>query len=162
MNLIAKQYVKGTYGFVTTNNQFRILNELGFPYGKKSAIVRIPTLILKSNNKLVYARFLRGLFDTDGCLHFKNRRTGKNYSEFKKKYNYYPTIQITSISKPLIEDVEFILNKLGIKYFVYGAQPKDKRDSYKYVIIISGKERILKWMNLIGIKNSGKYTRYLV
>jgi len=92
LNITGKFYVKGTYGFVTTNPNFRILNDLGFPYGKKSLVVQAPRVILESNNKLLYVRFLRGLFDTDGCIHFKNRKTGKNYCDFKRKYNYYPII----------------------------------------------------------------------
>jgi len=162
LNLKGKRYVKGTYGFVTTNNKFKIFNELGFPFGKKSAIVQVPKIILGSKDKILYSKFLRGLFDTDGCLHFINRKTGKNYSMFKKKYHYYPVIRLTSISKPLMENVSFMLKAFEIKHFIHGFQPKDLRDSYKYVIIVSGRDRLSKWMSFIGIKNPVKLTRYLI
>lgn len=161
LNLKARTYSKGTYGFVITNNQFKIFNELDFPYGKKSKIVRIPDLILKSKNKILYARFLRGLFDTDGNLYFKNRKN-QPYTEFKRKHNYYPIISITTISKLLSKDISFILEKLRIKHYIFGFQPKDERDSYKYRIMISGTHRLKKWMKLVGIKNPVKLTRYLI
>ncbi len=55
-----------------------------------------------------------------------------------------------------------MLNKLNIKYSLYGYQPKDVRDRYKYVIYISGTEMLERWMDLIGTKNPVKLTRYLV
>ena len=162
LNLKARTYSKGTYGFVTTNNQFKLFNELDFPYGKKSEIVRVPNLILKSKNKRLYARFLRGLFDTDGCLYFQNRKTGRNYSKFKRKHNYYPIISLTSVSKLLMENISFMLKELGLKHFTYEHQPKNLRDSYRYMVIISGVKRLRRWMRLIGIKNPVKFTRYLI
>ncbi|MAH03768.1 hypothetical protein CMI39_03210 [Candidatus Pacearchaeota archaeon] len=165
LNLKGKFYTKGTYGFVSTNTQFHILNKLDFPFGKKSLIVRVPKLILRSKDKLIYSMFLRGLLDTDGHIGFQNRRTLKNYSFFKRNYNYYPLICIGTVSQKLSEGVCFMLNELEIGHFVYNFQPKKtkyRNNSYRYMIIISGVERLLKWMNLIGSKNSVKFSRYLV
>ena len=55
-----------------------------------------------------------------------------------------------------------MLKELGLKHFTYGHQPKNLRDSYRYVITISGVKRLQKWMKLIGIKNPVKFTRYLI
>lgn len=162
LNIKGKTYVKGTYGFVTTNKQFCIFNELGFPYGKKSTIVQVPKKILESKNKILCRRFLRGLFDTDGCLHFINRKSTKNYGEFKRRHNYYPRILIVTVSKLLAKEVSFMLEILGIKNSVFGHQPKNNRDSYRYTIAISGVQGLNKWMNLIGIKNPVKLTRYFI
>lgn len=163
LNLKGREFSRGTYGLVIYSKKIaKFFNELGFPFGKKSLIVQVPKQIIESGNKILYGRFLRGLFDTDGGLYFRNRRTGKNYSKFKRKYNYYPLINISTVSKSLSKDVSFILDYFKIKYFVYEFQPKNIRDSYKYVITISGVSRLKKWMEFVGIKNSVKYTRYLV
>ena len=58
INLRGKVYVKGTYGFVTTNDGFKIFNFLGFPYGKKSKIVEVPKLILNNKDKIFYQKLL--------------------------------------------------------------------------------------------------------
>jgi len=163
LNIKGRYFSRGSYGFVIYNKKVaQLLNELGFPFGNKSKIVEVPKQILESNEKILYTRFLRGLFDTDGCLYFQNRKTGKNYTEFKRKHNYYPIISLTSVSKLLMESIGFMLKELGLKHFAYGHQPKNLRDSYRYVIIISGVKRLQRWMELIGIKNSVKLTRYLV
>lgn len=41
---------------------------LNFPIGKKESIVQIPKLIFHSGDKDVVVSYLRGLFDTDGCV----------------------------------------------------------------------------------------------
>lgn len=162
VSLKAKKYVKGTYGIITSNRKIvKTLNWAGFPFGKKSLIVKIPKIILESNNLILYASFLRGLLDTDGHIGFKRKVSGK-YCEFKRTRHYYPCINISSVSKKLIEDVGFILNKLGVNHFIHGYKPKNPRDKYKYTIHINGVERLEKWMGLIGSKNSVKYSRYLI
>jgi hypothetical protein len=162
IKLVAKRYVKGTYGIITGNRKIvETLNKLGFPFGKKSLIVRVPKLILNSNDNLVYTRFLRGLLDTDGHIGFIKRASGK-YCEFKMNFNYYPCITLTTISKNLSKDISFILNKLKINHLIYGTQPKNLRDSYVYRIYINGVERLEKWMELIGSKNQVKHSRYLI
>jgi hypothetical protein len=160
LNLVAKQYVKGTYGFVTTNNKFRILNKLGFSYGKKSLTVFVPQPILLSNNVTLYSRFLRGLFDTDGNLSF--RKSYGKYTNFKIQFHHYPIIRLTTISPKLSEGVSFMLNKLEINHFLYVHYPKKDNESPAYIIIISGVERVNRWMDLVGSKNSVKFSRYLV
>ncbi|MBU0958849.1 MAG: hypothetical protein KKB31_02770 [Nanoarchaeota archaeon] len=156
-------YVKGTYGFVTTNSNFKIFNEFGFPYGKKSLIVQVPKLILDGKNKELSCRFLRGLFDTDGGIYFTSRRTLKNYLKFKRRLNYYPLIRFTTVSRALSEQIVFLLRKLGFdKVNVHSFQPKDRKDNYKFVVYMSGREALERFFNEIGSKNPVKLTRYLV
>jgi hypothetical protein len=162
LNMIGRFFSRGTYGFVNYQKEVRdVFLEAGFPSGKKSQIVKTPDCILNREDKKLYARFLRGYFDTDGCLYFKSRRSEK-CCDFKKKFNYYPILSMSSTSKKLIENVGFMLDKLGIVFFYYGYQPKNKRDNYKHMITISGPERLEKWMKIIGTKNRVKLTRYLV
>lgn len=161
LSLKGREFSRGTYGFVLYNREIaEFFNWLGFPFGKKSLIVTVPKFILESKNKLFYARFLRGLFDTDGNLGF--RKSYGKYKEFKVKHNHYPVITITTTSKNLFHEISFLLDYLEIKHFKYGYQPKDPRDSYKYRIIISGVERLNKWMDLIGMKNSVKFSRFKI
>jgi hypothetical protein len=143
-------FSRGTYGFITHKRVVRkILKEFGFPSGKKSKDLRVPEIILNSENEIFYTRFLRGLLDTDGHI------------GFQKKYGKY-NIQLTTISKKFAKDIALMLNKLKIKYFIHGHQPKDPRDNHKYRIILSGIKRLEKWMSKIGSRNPVKFTRYLI
>lgn len=160
LKLKGKAYSKGSYGFVTTNSKFKILNDLGFPFGKKSAVVKTPRVILKSKDKLIYARFLRGLLDTDGHIGF--RKCYGKYKHFKAHYHNYPFISLTTISLKLAEDISFMLKELGINHFVSRYYPKKLNEKITYRIIINGVERLNLWMNLIGSENSVKFSRYLV
>lgn len=84
LNLKGREFSRGSYGVVIYSKKIaHFFNALGFPYGEKSTVVEIPKKILNSKNKVFYSRFLRGLFDTDGNLYFKNRKTLNGYSEFK-------------------------------------------------------------------------------
>src|SRR3989338_4691735 len=55
----------------------------GFRPGTKTYTVKIPEYVKKSSHSIKLA-FLRGLFDTDGCLRFDKNHT---------KNNYYPKIK---------------------------------------------------------------------
>lgn len=77
--------------------------------GKKINI-GLPEVI---NSKSLKKRFLRGLFDTDGSIYFC-----KSYSDCDSvytKFHYRPKIRISTISKKLMEEVNLIMNTLGIK-----------------------------------------------
>jgi len=160
LNLVGRIYSKGTYGFVTTNSKFRIFNDLGFPYGKKSLRVRVPEEIFFSKDKLIYSSFLRGLFDTDGHLGF--RKYYGNYKLFKKNNHHYPFVVLTTVSKRLAIEIKSMLGFLKIESFIYLYKPKNKRDNISYRIIINGISRVNNWMKIIGSKNSVKFSRYLV
>tara|TARA_Y100000310_G_C20683153_1_gene817296 strand:+ start:325 stop:1080 length:756 start_codon:yes stop_codon:yes gene_type:complete len=164
LNLNGRVFSRGTYGFVLYNKRIaEFLNGLGFPLGKKSKIVKVPELILKSKNKTLYAKFLRGLFDTDGCLHFSNRKTISLYSKFKRTYHYYPIIRFTTISKLLSKQIIFLLEDLGFnKVRIHSYQPKDLRDSRKYIIYMSGKEMLLKFFKEVESMNPVKYSRFKI
>ena len=152
-----------TYGFVIRDrfviNKFK---EFGFPSGKKSLSVTIPQFILSSKNSEVKPRFIRGLFDTDGCLSFINRSGYKTYSEFKRTYNYYPTITINSISKKLIISLIKLLEDFDFTYHTAKYTYKEKNWNTKYTIFLSGIFNLSNWIDKINIKNPVKMSRYLV
>lgn len=90
---------RATYGFVIRERSvLKLFQQLNFPSGNKSLIIRIPDCIKYSTDKNVITSFIRGYFDTDGCLTFRNRKGGRTYSQFKQKYHYHPRILLTSVS----------------------------------------------------------------
>lgn len=156
-----RYFSRGSYGFVIYNkNLAQFFNELGFPFGEKSTTVSIPLSILNSNNSVFYARFLRGLFDTDGHLGF--RKCYGKYNEFKTSHHHYPLINIATVSNELAHQICTILSKLDINYFLSGYRPKKLSESYRYFITINGVDRLLKWMKVIGSKNPVKFSRFQI
>lgn len=94
---------------------------LGIKPGRKDNLV-IPDII-RVNNEEILCAFLRGFFDTDGCVTFLYKY-GKG--------NYYPCITITQKSHKMIVEVAEILNMLGFspKVYRYGEETKLMLNGY--------------------------------
>jgi len=154
---------RNTYGFVIRDKStIEFMHSLGFPYGNKSTTIKVPDFIINSNNKELIIKFLRGLFDTDGCIHFWKRNKGM-YKSFKKKYHYYPIIKFTGVSKNLAEDVKKILERLEFEkvgYYTY--KPKKETENIKHTITLYGPDKTNKFLKLIGSKNPVKLSRFLI
>jgi intein/homing endonuclease len=152
---------RNTYGLVIRNKEVvKSLLSLGFPNGEKSTTVKIPKEILNSNDKAIYVAFLRGLFDTDGNVNF--RKSYGKYIEFKKTKNHYPSINFTTVSSSLAKDLIEIFTSLDFKLCSLTYSPKNPKENKKYIVNISGRYQLEKWINTIGIKNSVKLSRYLI
>jgi intein/homing endonuclease len=150
-----------TYGFWTSSNVvIETFKNLGFPSGAKSLIIFVPDVIKYSENKLILTRFLRGYFDTDGCVTFRNRTGGKSYSKFKQKYHYYPRIQLISVSKKLIGDVGEMLEQLGFNFYNNSYDPKNINWKTTHRILIVGDSKIANWLKIIGTGNVTKSSRF--
>ena len=161
LDLKGRFFHKGNYGFVCYKKELRdFLFGVGFPSGKKSQYVCIPDVILNSKNSKMHCAFLRGLFDTDGNLSFRKSHAGIN--KFNKNYNHYPTIKLTTISKTLAEGIIKILHEIDILFNYHIRDSKKLNESRKYIITISGIDGLGKWMDLIGMKNRVKLSRYLI
>ena len=122
---------------------FTFKHALGFPNGKKDHI-EIPEIILKSE---YLADFLRGLFDTDGCLQFKNRN---------KKAPPYPRLDLTGKSRILITQVNMILIHSGFTTsLVHEARPHYKTGKICRTsrVFLYGRKNLEKWVDLIGFSN---------
>ncbi len=133
-----------TFGFtIHSKSLLKYFEKIGFSIGKKDENLDIPHSIKENKNLLI--PFIRGLFDTDGCICFK------------KKYKlkpYYPVISVSSQSKKLIKEVSKILKELGFKIVeTYDYKVKDKRNEKGFTIInrieLNGKDNLRKWMSTI-------------
>lgn len=118
---------------------------IGLPVGHKATVVEIPKTILDSP---FVARCIRGIAETDGTLTFKKRY---------KDVHYYPYIRIDMASKPLIEQLEYLLKELGIRFStLYDYLVKGHgafKDTIHHQIFVSGKNNVLDWERTIGFSN---------
>jgi hypothetical protein len=137
------------------------MHSLGFPYGAKSTIVSTPKEILNLKNKEIVNRFLRGLFDTDGCLSFFKRNYGK-YCVFKATRNYYPQVGIKLVSEKLSQEINDLLSYLGFNYYSNSYQPHNINSNKVFCVRLSGTANLEKWIQNIGFKNMSKLSRYLI
>ncbi|MAH47493.1 hypothetical protein CMI37_16860 [Candidatus Pacearchaeota archaeon] len=128
---------------------FNYLKEKGFKVGVKG---RIKTLKWIKNKKSFMIEFVKGYFDTDGSVNFKN-----------KEGKLYPTISIGSKSDLLLKEMKSFLTKQGINS--YFATIKHHGERYKqpfktYQLQINGYKRILLWFSKIGSNNSRNINRF--
>ncbi len=118
---------------------------IGLPTGNKAKTITIPKIILNSS---FVTRCIRGITETDGTLTFKKRH---------KDVYYYPYIRIDMASKPLIEQLEYLLKKLGIRFStLYDYLVKSHgafKDTMHHQIFVSGKKNVLDWEKKIGFSN---------
>src|SRR3989344_7189856 len=101
------------YGFSLYNK--KIIKEfikLGIQKGKKVYSCKIPKWCFNSKNLMI--GFLRGIFDTDGCVF-----CGKSYktkNNFRKNFHHDIRIRIISVSLDLIKGIRILGRKLGIQF----------------------------------------------
>ena len=136
--------LNGCYGIQTCNKAItRFFIEQGFKPGPKAHTAYIFDTV-KNGNKTIKYSFIRGLFDTDGCLRFEKNRT---------KIRYYPRIEFGFASKNLREDLFNLLSSLGFKVYRW-----DDKDCLK--LGLAGFENLKRWMSKISPKNSKHLIRY--
>ena len=140
-------YSKGsTFGFRIYNKSlFMYLTKfIGLPHGQKDSKLGIPKYFL--NDKALLLAFIRGVFDTDGCV------------TFKKKYKY-PTIVLGSASPDFIREISNVLKNEGFTFYeVYDYKRYDPRFKEGFSLIsrieINGKNNFEKYMNIVGFSSS--------
>lgn len=154
-----KHYDSGTtFGFFIFSKTLvnYLTKVIGLPLGKKYNSLSIPKIF---SNKELIINFIRGLFDTDGCICFKRR-----YSEIP----YYPVISISSKSKNFIKDIAIILKDLGFKLVeIYDYEVKDIRVKRGFTTInrieLNGERNLKLWIEQIGFfspKHIEKINKY--
>lgn len=131
-------YSKETMDYLT--------KDLGLVRGNK-VNARIPNII--RNNIDLIPHFLRGLFDTDGCLKF---------SKQTKNINYYPRVQFCFRKTKFTEEIGNLLEKLEFNIGMW----QENRFNGLIFYQISGKVNLERWMRLIGSSNPVHITKYLI
>ena len=122
-----------------------LVNELRMKRGSKYHAV-IPNLI--SSKKEFMGAFLRGIFDTDGCIKF---------SKQNRNINYYPRIEISLRESPLARELKILLENLNISFCSW----KDERFNHgQRYFQISGKVNARRWFKEISPKNQVHTSKY--
>ena len=131
----------GVYGFQVWSDELVDYKSrvLGLPLGKKLDF-EIPKEIIKEDE--LCRCFLRGFFDTDGCIYLE-----------KKNEGLYPRVEFSSISKTFTKQLESILLRLGFRFYCYGLDRSKSGWKDIYRIIIRGKPMAMKWFREIKPKN---------
>jgi len=148
------------YGFYVCNKSIikYFVETLGFKPGKKTYDVKAPRVIMKSQDPLIWAAFIRGFCDCDGTLSF-----GKRYGNYHKVYKIihtYPRIQIKSVSNEIISDISELLNRLNIKHITCVLRKTRPNETDSKLIQISGVPRLEKWIDLVCFNNHVQFTKY--
>ena len=160
---ITPQYfkTKGTYGFRCCKKEVaKKLHACGFPYGKKTFTVSVPEQVLESRNLDIIYRFLRGVFDTDGCLSFKKRK-GSGYQKIHTKRHTLVDIAFSSCSLCLRDGVSLLLSLTGFHISICNSKKAGNRSDV-YSISLQGDKNLLLWMSNIGFKNTLKLNRFFI
>ena len=131
---------KAIYEYLLTKN---------FKSGRKEQI-KIPNWVLKNERFLNY--FIRGFFDTDGCISIKNKEGGK-----------YPTLSLSSKSYPLVNQLNRQITSLKIPTCLIKDKRKDKRftkETTVYKLEINGYNSIEKFMHIFGSSNKRNLAKF--
>ncbi len=126
------------------------IEKFGLRRGPKNN-ASIPKVII--SNPLLIPHFLRGLFDTDGCLKF---------SKQARSYSYYPRIRFAFVSSPLAHELNSLLQEVGFisnKHVKLNHGYKTTKDLVTYEI--SGKAALEKWMQIVSPANPVQIAKYL-
>lgn len=103
---------------------------LNLPIGEKVNRIDVPSCIMNCKDKKIIQPFIRGVFDTDGCISFRTNRD-------------YPFISILIKSKKFMYNLNTLLKKLGFIPRFYNNNN----------IIINGPIQLKKWYEEIGSSN---------
>ena len=114
-----------------------------FKPGNKTYTIKIPDYI-KDSSKHNKLSFVRGYFDTDGCLRFD-----KNKSNLHK----YPRIEFGSASQQMIYDLKELLSELGFKNHIW-------KDNKYLKLCIAGRVMLEKWIKEVKPKNPKHLNKY--
>ena len=129
---------------ISSKRIFNILEDLGFPKGKKNNLI-IPSWI--SANKKLFLSFVRGMYDTDGSMILRTR--GQH------------SISLGLNNQKLILDIKHFLEQMD--YFVSYNEclQKDKRgfSSKIFCIRINQKKLIKQFKDQIGSSNPYKLNK---
>jgi len=122
----------------------RLINFFGIPAGKgKCEKIRIPEIIAQDWNKAKH--LIRGFTDTDGSVFTANKPGSPNY----------PSIEITTTSKTIAGQINYLLAINGFKP-ANVRQYKQKQFRVVYKVALNGRKNLHAWLGEIGFSNPRK------
>lgn len=135
----------GCFGIQTSDKDVTSLFlTFGFLPGKKTKTVTMPEYIRNADKQIRFA-FIRGLFDTDGCLRFERKNKDTNHK--------YPRLEFSTSSKQLCEDLFVMLNELGFKPHRWGKK--------EFKVSLCGKSNLEQFMKDTAPKNTKHLNKHL-
>jgi DNA-binding transcriptional regulator WhiA len=138
----------GCFGFQISKREVTsFFITYGFKPGKKSHTVRIPKYIINSNVQ-IQSSFVRGLFDTDGCIRFERINNQANHT--------YPKLEFVSASEGLRNDLQKLLSSMNFRTNIWG------NSKTYYRLCISGTKYLDKFMREISPKNKKHLSKYQI
>ena len=135
---------QGCFGIQTSKKEVsQKFLDLGFLPGPKSHTVKVPKYILEDCDEIKQA-FVRGYFDTDGCIRFERINNQKRHT--------YPKIEFGSVSKALRDGVFLSLIELVFRPCKWGKK--------EFKICLSGVSNVEKFIKEISPKNTKHLNKY--
>ena len=123
---------------------FTRLQELGFPVGKKG-----PNLSILKEFEPFMKEVTQGFLATDGCvIVIDNNGT------------MYPRIELSSISKKLLEQFKEYLSSVGVSSKVYLCKEYKNTWHSKFRLQINGKKNLIAFKEKIGFVNPKHQQKY--
>ncbi|RME50243.1 MAG: intein-containing replicative DNA helicase, partial [Caldilineae bacterium] len=119
----------------TRNPIAQWLDELEL-FGLRSSQKYVPACVFQQPPDGI-AVFLRHLWATDGCIHFR------------KGQKHYAQVYYASSSERLARDVQALLLRLGINARLV-RRPQNGKGQDQYHVIVSGKPDLMRFITLIG------------
>lgn len=154
----------GVYGIgIYKKEIIKKLLEFGLLKGKKVNLASIPDWIKSSDIKVKMA-FIRGVFDTDGCI-FMQKDYTKYANEFNSKYHTKSRIRIVSISKKLMEEMSEILTSLKFRHVLRrraGGFKYNRNNNVSYHLEINSIKDVQRFFKEIKPNNLKHVTKYLI
>jgi hypothetical protein len=122
-----------------------LTKDIGLIRGNKIN-AKVPSMIIE--NRRLIPPFLRGLFDTDGCLKF---------SKQTRNENYYPRIQYCFRDSKFTWQVKNLLDRINLAFCSW----EDNRHNKTIFFQMSGSKNLEKWMEIVNSNNYVHKSKYL-
>ena len=134
---------------VSSKNICNLFTEnLGLSFGEgKCEKISIPSEILE--DWFLVRNVLRGIVDTDGSV----------FAVKKPRVMRYPSIEITTCSKKLANQIRKILLKRGFRVAKIWKFKSKNSKRVGYRVPLNGKKNLKKWLDEIGFSNPYKLKR---
>lgn len=126
----------GTFGVQTSVREITSFFRRFYVVGKKTHSVRVPDVVFQGS-RAVKSAFVRGYFDTDGCVRFDKIKT--------VKYPY-PKLEISTASSGMLDDAVRLIRQLEMKCYFWS-------DRQYYKLCLPGLKNLKRWCEMVGTNN---------